>query len=654
MTPTTGTAFFSFSLGPVQSFIATARTVRDLWTGSYLLSWLTFQAMGPIIEKLGIDAFVSPVLDQNPLLHFYYPHLWKGEKPPEEQDLLSPCLPNRFLVEIPEAQAADDFAVRCERTCREAWERLCAGDVGESLTNEVETKLARFASDWKRKIKDKTIWAEQVGSFFEVRTAVLPWAECDAPAVNRLLAEKLPVGASADALWTARWQVLGGLIDARRTVRHVPLYHPPDRVPPKCSLMGTYEQMGPPGLDDSGVFWKDFAAKVRVGGTRTRTTERLCAVSLVKRFAWPAFIAPHFKNLDLQLLRFADTATAAAADWLKADPDKGTPALHPASVRKKSGRWSGQWLHWVEPSQDREEEPVPTETNFTPDGKSVWDIIKKKKEAQGKPPTYYAILMIDGDNMGDWLRGKEGKSGPRRHRQISQALARFALQIVPGIVRPVGELIYAGGDDVLALLPTATALKCAHEISKAFQANWPDELQKEGAATVSAGVAVVHHKDDLRFALDTARRAEKQAKDGGRDAVQITVCRRSGEHSSTLCPWAYLDTLEGWVQAFVAGASDRWAYHLAADLPTLRGLEDEAVQGEIRRQVNRAETLTRSRLGETKDCSAGERLGRAFGQYRDLMTHPDPQKRRLPKTKVLEQFIGLCQTASFLARGRDA
>ena len=27
-------AFLSFSLGPVQSFIASARTVRDLWTGS--------------------------------------------------------------------------------------------------------------------------------------------------------------------------------------------------------------------------------------------------------------------------------------------------------------------------------------------------------------------------------------------------------------------------------------------------------------------------------------------------------------------------------------------------------------------------------------------------------------------------------------------
>lgn len=35
-------ALLSFNLGPVQSFIAAARSVRDLWSGSAILSWLTF------------------------------------------------------------------------------------------------------------------------------------------------------------------------------------------------------------------------------------------------------------------------------------------------------------------------------------------------------------------------------------------------------------------------------------------------------------------------------------------------------------------------------------------------------------------------------------------------------------------------------------
>src|SRR6476646_9457896 len=34
-----------FSIGPVQGFIGEARRTRDLWSGSFLLSWLSAQAM---------------------------------------------------------------------------------------------------------------------------------------------------------------------------------------------------------------------------------------------------------------------------------------------------------------------------------------------------------------------------------------------------------------------------------------------------------------------------------------------------------------------------------------------------------------------------------------------------------------------------------
>jgi CRISPR-associated protein Cmr2 len=35
-------AFLLFQIGPVQDFIAQARSTRDLWSGSYLLSWMNF------------------------------------------------------------------------------------------------------------------------------------------------------------------------------------------------------------------------------------------------------------------------------------------------------------------------------------------------------------------------------------------------------------------------------------------------------------------------------------------------------------------------------------------------------------------------------------------------------------------------------------
>lgn len=33
-------SLLKFQIGPVQDFIAAARSTRDLWSGSYLLSWL--------------------------------------------------------------------------------------------------------------------------------------------------------------------------------------------------------------------------------------------------------------------------------------------------------------------------------------------------------------------------------------------------------------------------------------------------------------------------------------------------------------------------------------------------------------------------------------------------------------------------------------
>src|SRR5438445_8284980 len=90
-------ALLSFFLGPVQPFIEAARTVRDLWTGSYLLSWLTAVAMRRVIRDCGREAILSPALDGNKLVQAVL-----GELPPGEgQEALTPCSPNRFSALVP-------------------------------------------------------------------------------------------------------------------------------------------------------------------------------------------------------------------------------------------------------------------------------------------------------------------------------------------------------------------------------------------------------------------------------------------------------------------------------------------------------------------------------------------------------------------------
>src|SRR5262249_22310275 len=101
----------TFALGPVQPFIAAARSVRDLWTGSYLLSWLTSRAMRPILDRFGPEAFLMPAPENNPLL---------DGAVRSDRDRPSACLPNRFLAVVPgdpRGDLARTMAFECEAAC---------------------------------------------------------------------------------------------------------------------------------------------------------------------------------------------------------------------------------------------------------------------------------------------------------------------------------------------------------------------------------------------------------------------------------------------------------------------------------------------------------------------------------------------------------
>ena len=111
---------------------------------------------------------------------------------------------------------------------------------------------------------------------------------------------------------------------------------------------------------------------------------------------------------------------------------------------------------------------------------------------------YFAILALDGDEMGKWISGmkcpklrdqlseeatayfrKHGNTdflealrplSPSFHLQFSELLGNFSLHCARRIVEAFdGRLIYAGGDDVLAMVPADTALECARALRAAFR-----------------------------------------------------------------------------------------------------------------------------------------------------------------------------------------
>ncbi len=610
-------ALLSFFLGPVKPFIEAARTLRDLWTGSYLLSWLTAAAMEPVLElaDAGAAKLITPDVTDNPMVEAFR----RRRKGDLETAVAS--IPNKFAAEVPFDQA-DKLAEECVRRCRVEWAEIC-----RRVRERLKPVFGRYDPQWQQPLPRN--WQPQVESYFEVRCVALPLTREVAAALDGL---RVAVGKDE---WTRQMFLLGATMDITRAVRHTPDYFPErdadGRFPVKCSLLGSFEQMGPAEFNASKAFWKKLATPAWRGiqGTRLQKSDRLCAVSLVKRFAWPGYFADRL-GLPVEGLRFSDTATLAARHWLN------IAGIDPQELRDQEGAWNGQWLHWARDDQGVKDGDPPRPAAL---GKRI----RERVDQHGKPPTYYALLALDGDDMGKLFQGEKGEpswgQGSDRYRRITHRLTRFALAVRGTVTKHHGELIYAGGDDVLVLLPADEGIACARELRDLYRSG--EHLGEQ--ATTSAGIAVVHIKEDLRFALQTVRAAEKAAKrfgDRRKNALALTICRRSGEHTTAFMAWPHTDAFNKLVEAFRNRASDRWAYKLRAELPTLLNLPWPVSAAEANRLLGRAE-------GIPKELPA---TVREFMQnYYDEMV----VRRGREGADSLTDFVVLCQSASFLARGRD-
>jgi len=587
-------ALLAFKIGPVQPFIEAARSIRDLLSGSYLISELAFAAIEPVLHSCGPTALIYPSLRGVPLMDFWLSKQGVRLPPPASKKLARPSIPHRFLALVP-VVLADELKCRVVEAALERWRHISG-----AIRRRLKERLDIDWRGWDR------LWEAQIDSFFDVRATAMPMEQLDferlieleddpATTLVALRGPGADVHSSRGGQKPGAWQryvsVSRMLMDAQVTVRHIPDYKPHGDVPQKCTLLGTYEQMGPSRLSESRRFFEQ-------GLGLEKETDRLCAISLTKRFAFPSYFHRQY-GLDPDDYRFDDTRQFA-------------------NRARKPGE---------------------------------------------KEYTYYAILMMDGDEMGKWLSGAKSpcvhevlhpkildwhkRNGidpevlktrrpvsPALHAAISDALNRFATGYVPEIVEAhQGVLIYSGGDDVLAAVPVSHALACARSLRQKFSS-----YEVMGSrASMSAGLVIAHSKEDLRVVLRAGREAEKNAKQLGRDRLTIAVLRRSGEHASASCCWEYVRSLERQVKSFRGGNTDRWAYQLRQLLPVFNGLPAEAFRAELRRRLAHMEHGDPLFSEDFASYLAQEKA------WRQTWTLPG----------VLRDFLTLCQSASFITRGRD-
>ena len=270
-----GPALLSFKIGPVQPFIEAARSLRDLLTGSYLLSTLMFAAIEPVLDACGPTALVYPALRGIPLMDHWLRRQGVQIEPPQSEALSRPSIPHRFLAVVPHALA--DTVMKQSRDAAQAKWFEIAGAVRARLKSEVDHAWA----GWDR------LWQAQIGSYFDLRATAFRMSEADHEAllgrerVRRFEPIK-SLGWCGDAKpgsWQNSVEISAMLMDTSNRIRHIPDYYPESDVPQKCTLLGTYEQMGPAKLSESRRFFEE-------GLHFEKGTDRLCAISLTKRFAF--------------------------------------------------------------------------------------------------------------------------------------------------------------------------------------------------------------------------------------------------------------------------------------------------------------------------------------------------------------------------------
>lgn len=513
---------FHFSIGPVQGFISQSRRTRDLWCGSYLLSYLIGIALKAIYDNGG--QIIYPAVDNNPLFKAL---LEPADVNKDDIAARVGSLPNRFKAQVKDPEkvikiAQEAIDCKWQEIADSAWERLL------SKGNIIPTEYT------------KRIWDRQINNLWEIN-----W-------VIDVVDEE------------------GQSLDMRKNLRD---HFAEDEPGEKCTLCGERQAL----CEDENIDRKGYRESLRklwkaiVNGFNEdkgyhflrNGKERLCAVCLIKRILPLTTKKTRISPLGWEVHHnYPSTDYMAAVDWLKdvlstAKDDKNVrsklidfieiaielviekdeSAIGITGISNKIEELKNEqdytWgkladfrgdVFYVDRVQNEEAFPLKEDerNKLLSALKALTDSVKTS------PKPFYAMLAMDSDNMGKLLTKYRDSQ-----RDISDSLNKFTSQVIELVEeKHDGKVIYTGGDDVLALLPFSTALKCSQELKvaylEAFKSIDNPELQKE--ATISAGIVYAHMTTPLQAVIkDVHSLLDDVAKDRlDRNAFAVRVWKRGG------------------------------------------------------------------------------------------------------------------------------
>ena len=523
--------YFHFTLGPVQGFVAQARRTRDFWAGSFLLSWLAGVAICAV-EKQGGE-IIFPIPNQN----FLDAILGKNKEAKPQQG----GIPNRFMADISNCQKFDGNAVT--NAVKQAWLAI-ADKVWEKDRQGLE----------QQGYPTKEIWERQNNNFWD-----MSWVITEGRDTSALDKRK--------NFRTHTTSVEGGY---------------------KCMMMEGYQELSGASDKNSGKkrrnYWVNLVQLIH--SKDIGETEELCAIAYIKRRFVHTFKdvkKPIEVNGNTLMIHgwqlphnVPSVAYMASVPWLKnllenqnymddfkqvlnhidemkyfSDVDINERAESKNHVKTIQQIINDTKIDLKEISLDGN---IYYQTfwdnigNFVADKQNydgkIDDYRPKIKSALSKlyekmddfePSPYYAILLMDGDSLGKQM------SHEARQLIISKALDNFTQQAQEIVRNNDGFLIYAGGDDVLALLSLDDAIKTANQLRIAYADCFAQASNNETKvhSTLSGAINYCHIGMPLtQVLMDSHDLLDNIAKDGvGRNALAVRVWKPSGQAVQWAMPW---------------------------------------------------------------------------------------------------------------------
>ena len=484
---------FLFTVGPVQSFIAQARKTQDLYAGSQILSQLVIAGIKKVPKWK--DNLIFPYFEDD-----------------GDGDVKS--LPNRFIAIVEKEE-------KSLKTIGKEIEQAVRGEF-ESIAKKALSREAKYRNE-----SFDELYFNQIRRHLDIH-----WV------FNKLGSDYKKSYKDTEAL-------LGSI----KNIRPFEQFGDNDQLGEagrKCSLDGENNALFFGRKQPTLGIKKQRNEAINLEGFLSDEKEGLSAVSFVKRYGVRASKFQSTAQITVQ--HDEDNLQDDKKEILncyrnlfdkKKVPEVCAKLLNANLVSRinlKSFDNNDNWNTHFD-YQPLFEENL-TKKTFPDEDQLVLARILQRKLSSSFKTRYYALILFDGDKMGEKL-GKASKY--EQHRDFSKALSVFAEE-ARKILADKGQTIYTGGDDFLGFVNLHNLFEVMSELRKQFKTFVSDKakeilgLQEE--FTFSAGIVIAHYKMPLSEVLKTARKVEKKAKnDGNRNAFCITAMKHSGEIQETVMKW---------------------------------------------------------------------------------------------------------------------